>query len=242
MTKRIIPLLDYFIFAGKSSLDYMVRISGNGTYKTAERIAESVIVPGRNGDLTIDSHRFSTSEQFYEGYIVDDFIENYEGFVNFLLSHPGNERLEDSYHLDEFRIARFAGPVDPSTIMDEAGRFKITFKCQPQRYLKIGEKDIEITGAKTLRLTNPTRMTALPKIVVTSGTGTITIGSQTATLDANNGATVIDSELQDCYEGSTNRNANLTLSDGFPELKDGATDISVPAGMSIKIQPKWWRL
>lgn len=238
---RIIPLLDYFIFAGKSSLEFRVRISGNGTYKTAERVTETVIVPGRNGDLTIDDKRFGTVDYVYEAYIVDNFDENYSGLINYLLSKKGNHRLEDSYHLDEFRMAKFNGPIEPNVLMAEAGSFDISFRVQPQRFLKSGEREITLS-AGTFKVKNPTLMTALPKITVTSGTGDLVIGSQHAVLSANNGNTVIDSELQDCYEGTTNRNPDLALSDGFPALGEGFTEITVPAGMTVKLQPRWWKL
>ena len=72
--KRIIPIFDYFVFAGKSSLDFWARISGNGTHHAPERHIETVIVPGRNGDLTISDDRYGTVDQTYDGFIVDNFI------------------------------------------------------------------------------------------------------------------------------------------------------------------------
>ena len=239
---RVIPIRDYLIYNGMNSLDYKVRISGNGTYRAAERDIESVVVPGRNGELTIDRNRFKNSQQTYDAYIVDGYQENLSAFMNGLLSSAGYSRLEDSYHLDEFRMARFLGPVDPESVMDEAGRFELVFDCKPQRYLKQGEEEITIGPSETKVLFNPSPMTALPRIVVTSGTGDIVVNMQHCTLTANNGATVIDSELMDCYEGTVNRSGSLTLSDGYPRLIAGENSISVPAGMTIKIQPRWWKL
>ena len=238
---RIIPLWDYFIFAGKSSLDFRVRVSGNGTHNIAERIIESVTVPGRNGDLTIRDEGFKTVNQTYDAYIVDDFMMNFSAMANYLQSMRGNQRLEDSYHLDEFRMATFAGPIDPETVMDEAGKFTLTFKCQPQRYLKIGEQEITISAGTSKNLRNPTLMQALPRIKVT-GTGSFSIGGNTVAITTNNGNTIIDSELKDCYEGSTNRNPAVTFSAGYPVLNPGNNTVTAGAGITLKIVPRWWRL
>ena len=239
---RIIPLWDYFIFAGKSSLDFRVRVSGNGTHNIAERIIESVTVPGRNGDLTIRDEGFKTVNQTYDAYIVDDFMMNFSAMANYLQSMRGNQRLEDSYHMDEFRMATFAGPIDPETVMDEAGKFTLTFKCQPQRYLKSGEREITISAGTSKKLRNPSLMEARPVIRVT-GSGTFTIGGKSITITGNTGTITIDSELHDCYEGSTNKNQSVTFSDGkYPALAAGETTITAPSGMTIRIVPRWWRL
>lgn len=243
--KRVIPLFDYFVFAGKSSLDFRARISGNGTHNAPERHIETFIVPGRNGDLTISDDRFGIVEQSYDGYIVDDFMDNYSGLINWLMSHRGNQRLEDSYHPDEFRTARFVGPVEPDTIMDEAGRFTLTFQCQPQRYLKIGELPITVSAGSAKAYRNPTMMDARPKIVVT-GTGTFHIGYYDVTVTQNPTETIIDSELQDCYSddfGAENRNPYVQFSDGYPIMHGGEIEqITAGAGINLTVYPRWWRL
>ena len=239
---RIIPLRDYFVFNGRSSLEFKVRISGNGTYKTAERDVESIVVPGRNGELTVDRKRFKNVAQYYDAFIVDDYQTNLSSFINHLFTLPGYQRLEDSYHLEEFRLARFLGPMDPESVMDESGRFRVEFDCKPQRYLKSGEREIVIEGSETITLINPSMQTALPKITVTSGTGEMIFNNQHVTLSSNNGATIIDSELMDAYEGTTNRSANLTLTDGYPVLNEGSNGITIPAGMTVKLRPRWWKI
>lgn len=239
---RFIPVWDYFIFAGKSSLDFRVRISGNGTHNIPERITETVTVPGRNGDLTIRDDGFKTVDQTYDAYIVDDFMRNFSAMANYLQSMRGNQRLEDSYHLDEFRLATFAGPIDPNTIMDEAGKFTLTFKCQPQRFLKSGENETVIGAGTSKNLRNPSLMDALPLIRVT-GNGTFTINGDSVTVADSTGTITIDSDLQDCYEGTANRNQNVTFSAGvYPALHTGNNTVSVPAGMSVSIIPRWWKL
>lgn len=240
---RKIPIYEYLIFNGRSSLDFKVRISGAGTYKSPERDISSIEIPGRNGSLTLDNGRFKNVRTTYEAFIAEEFEENFSAFKNFLQQDSDYHRLEDTYHPDEYRMARFLGPLDPDVKFNEAGSFTLSFDRMPQRWLTSGESPTRISSAAAVTLYNPTQYKALPKIVVTAGTGQIRVNDTILTLTANNGATVIDSEMQDCYEGATNRNKQLTLNSGsYPALEPGSNVISVASGIVIEIYPRWWRV
>ena len=233
----------YFIFNGKSSLDFSAIVDGNQTFKGAERDVEHFEVPGMNGDLTIDNGRFKSYIQPYEGFIVKDFENNSEAFRNFLTQDGSVHRLEDSIHPDQYRMATYAGPFDPSVIFLEAGSFSINFYCQPQRWLKSGEKAVTISASQSVRLWNPTLFTAKPLIRVTQGTGDINVGDEIINLAVNNGNTIIDCQLEDAWEGNTNRNGNLTrVTGGMPALPTGESVISVGSGMVIELTPRWWKI
>ena len=233
----------YFIFDGKNSLDFSAKISGNQTFLTARRDYEEVQIPGRNGTVTLDNGRFENVTLTYSGYIVENFEKNASSFANYLLKDIEVHRLEDSIHPEEFRLAKYGGPFSPDVIFLEAGSFEINFDAMPQRFLKTGEIPVTITGGTTVTLQNPTYQTALPKLIVTAGTGEISIGDEILTLTANNGATVIDCDIHDAYEGDTNRNADLELtSGGWPTLPPGRTQVSIDAGMTMQIIPRWWKL
>lgn len=240
---RTRPVYEYLIFNGRSSLEFRTRISGGGTYKSPQRDISTIEVPGRNGTLTLDNGRYTNVQETYEAFITEDFDANLTALRNFLQQDSEYHRLSDTYHPDEFRMARFIGPIEPDVRFNEAGSFDLTFDRMPQRWLTSGESPTAVTSAEAVTLYNPTNQTALPKIVVTSGTGTIRINDVTMVLTANNGATVIDTEMQDAYEGAANRNNQLTLSSGvFPALAPGNNSIDVSSGMTIEIYPRWWRL
>lgn len=233
----------YFVFNGKSSLDFSAVIDGNQTFKGAEREVERFVVPGMNGELTIDSKRFNAYVQPYDGFIVKDFDSNSEAFRNWLTQDAAMHRLEDSIHPDEYRLASYAGPFDPSVIFLAAGSFTIEFYCQPQRWLKSGEKAVTITAGTTVKLWNPTLFDAKPLIKVTNGTGRINVGSEIIELTANNGNTIIDCQIEDAWEGATNRNGNIRrITGGMPFLAPGENRISVGAGMTIELTPRWWKI
>lgn len=233
----------YFIFNGKSSLDFSAIIDGNQTFKGAERDVERFAVPGRNGDLTIDNGRFNSYIQPYAGFIVKDFENNAEAFRNWLTQDGSFHRLEDTIHPDEYRMASYAGPFDPTVIFLEAGSFTIDFYCQPERWLKSGEKAVTITAGTTVKLWNPTLFIAKPLIHVTRGTGRINVGSEIINLGVNNGNTYIDCQIEDAWEGTTNRNGNVTrITGAMPFLTPGENRISVGTGMTIELTPRWWKI
>lgn len=240
---RTRPVYEYLIFNGRSSLEFRTRISGGGTYKSPQRDISTIEVPGRNGALTFDNGRYSNVQETYESFIAENFEANLTALRNFLQQDSAYHRLEDTYHPNEYRMARFVGPIDPDVRFNEAGTFTLTFDRMPQRWLTLGESPTEVTSAGRVALYNPTSQTALPKFVVKQGTGTITVNNVTMILSANNGATVIDSEMQDAYEGATNRNSQLTLVSGvFPALTPGTNYVTVTSGMVIDVYPRWWML
>lgn len=133
---------NYFIYNGRDSRDFGVYISGQGTFKAPQKAYQFYNIPGRNGALIGYDNRFENIDISYEAFIYKDFNKNIAEFRSFLLSVPGYARLEDSYHPDEFRMAAYVGPFDPTiTSKNDAGSFVITFNCKPQRYLLSGETE-----------------------------------------------------------------------------------------------------
>ena len=233
--------MEYLTFAGVNCLDYGVGISGGGTYGAPERVYESIEVPGRNGNLLIDQNRYANAEVSYPAFIARNFNENVEGFRNWLLSNPGYQRLEDTYHPDEYRLACYSGMFVPETTpRNMGGRFTLAFNCKPQRWLKIGEELTEIASGSVL--SNPTRYAARPLLRI-YGSGTVTLGTQVVTITAHMQAYMdVDSELLDCHCGTTNLNSYATFSDDkFPVL-EGDTAVSFSGVTKLEIAPRWWRL
>lgn len=152
---------NYFTLNGVDSRDFGVYINGQGTYSAPEKDYTFYQIPGRSGDIIGSENRLMNIEITYHAFIYADFDNNMAAFRSFLLSLDGYQRLEDSYHPDEFRMACYTGPFDPAvTVVNDAGEFDVVFNCKPQRYLKSGEteysfvanaSDIPVEG-KSLRL------------------------------------------------------------------------------------------
>ena len=193
---------NYFTFADKSCKDFDVYISGQGTYDAPARVYSSYEIPGRNGDLYIDEKRFENVELTYPAFIFEDMLINAEGLRNYLLSKPGYQRLEDTYHPDEYRMAIFKDgfEFDVDQRHDFAS-FDITFHCKPQRFLKSGERTITLTTNGSVY--NPTIQESKPLLRV-YGHGVLGVGSESITISAASSYTDIDCEMMDCFKGSEN--------------------------------------
>lgn len=229
---------NWLTFDGKSTKDFGVYISGEGTYNAPERDEEKISVPGKNGDVVIDNGRYLNVALSYSAFIYRDFSVNIEGLRNFLLSARGYKRLEDTYHPEEFRMAKWNGDFQADVVPYlGAGEFKLSFDCKPQRFLKAGEKTEMFTSAGML--INLTTQDAKP-LIRAYGTGSFGVGDATMTISAADVYTDIDCDIMDAYKGTTNCNGNI--SGAFPVLRPGENGISLTGITRLEIIPRWWVL
>ena len=133
----------YFIFGDVKSSDYGVWISGGGTFNAPARRYKEYVVPGRNGTLTIDEGAYEEAEVTYPAFIARDFPANVEAFRNAIMAQNGYVRMTDSYHPDEFCLARYMAGLEVDTLPGgRGGSFELTFKRDPRRFLLSGENVI----------------------------------------------------------------------------------------------------
>lgn len=231
-------------YGGKALSDFGVKVKGDSAYNAPARDFETVSIPGRNGDLVLDNGRYNNIEVKYPAYILRTFREAsyFDAFRAYITSLKGYQRIEDTYHPEEYRVGFLSSAITP-TVYERgyAGEFELTFNCKPQRFLKEGEYPIEFTANGTLF--NYTLFDAKPLLRV-YGTGQFEIGSETITITAADNYTDIDCDLMDAYKGSTNCNGNITLTTGgFPVLTNGANTIELGVGITkIIIYPRWYTL
>lgn len=233
------------IFNGVSSQDYGIQVEHPPEYQTPARDYEVIHIPGRNGDLVIDSGSYQNVNRSYQiaiGSMEKDFTSMANAIAEWLHSVSGYARLEDSYEPEYYRMAMFQNEVAIENIMQHAGRTTIDFNCKPQRFLKSGEDAVRLSANTVLR--NPTGFCSLPTITVYgSGRGVIGIGEYTVTISDINESIVLNSEIQDAYKGTSNRNLDIILSNGFPELVPGENNITWTGGVTyVEVVPKWWTL
>lgn len=232
---------NYFIFDNTPSSGFNTYIAKSNMFDAPARAVESVKVPGRNGALTIDLGRYENFSGSVEAYIPSDMATNIDGLRNWLLSKHGYCRYEESLRPDEFRLARYSGPFEVDNSDRVGAAFALQFDCMPQRYLKSGESQVELTEDGTV--TNPTLHEAKPLIRV-YGTGELVVGTTTISISNNPGYIDIDCEMMDAYYGVINCNSYITLSNGeFPVLHSGENGITLGSGItSVIITPRWWTL
>lgn len=143
------------VFDGVDLVDFGVTLSGVGTFNAPERDVEYVSVPGRNGDIILDNGRYNNISVTYPVNIETQLPAKTRALSEFLMSHKGYFRLEDSYHPDEFRMAQFAGPIDINSTgrHNRYGTTSLTFNCMPQRFLKSGELPVSFTDSSKAQQT-----------------------------------------------------------------------------------------
>lgn len=127
---------------GKSSRDFEVYISGDGTYSSPERSYEEVEVPGRNGSIFLYDGNYKNIDVTYHAWIgknegSHEVDLNFRKLRSFLMSRSGYVRIEDTYHPDEFRFGAYNDSIDASVHPTfDAVEFDMTFSCKPQRFIK----------------------------------------------------------------------------------------------------------
>lgn len=241
------PPNHFIMFDGQNLADWGLHISGDKTFGAPERDVDEVEVPGRNGTLTYDNGRFKNYDLEYEGGIVSDDTVDFEYKIrrlrSFLCSRYGYKRLEDTYHPDEFRLAKFVDGLDPDVTQLQGATFDLKFDCKPQRFLKSGEEAIVMTASGSIF--NFTYFETKP-LIRCYGSGKFLVNRLAVTVTKPNTVpyVIIDSDIEDCYYDTTNLNSSVSLSTGdFPVLKPGATEIGLEEGITkLEIVPRWYTI
>lgn len=154
-------------FGGVNSADYGIYIGGEGVFNAPERDVEMVSIPGRNGSFALDKGRFENITVTYSAFNFEPdlatFKANLDAFRNALCAQEGYQRLTDTFHTDEYRMATFISGLDIKPIdYNTAAKFDIVFDCKPQRFLTSGETKRSVSSGSSI--TNPTLFPASPLI------------------------------------------------------------------------------
>ena len=163
-------------FGGVNSADFGIYISGEGVFNAPKRDVEMIKIPGRNGEFALDNGRFENIEVTYPAFNFepddyDTFMQNLSDFRNAICAQRGYQRLTDTFHPDEYRMATYIGGLEIKPVKyNTASEFNIVFDCKPQRWLVSGETAVTVTSGDTL--TNPTLFESGPLLEAT-GSGTI---------------------------------------------------------------------
>ena len=232
-----------FWFDGHCCEEFGIVCSGSGTFAAPERDATVVDIPGRNGTLTMDNGRYKNVTITYPAAVPREFSARAAAIRAWLLGPNGYRRLEDEYQPDCYRMARFAGPLEfDAGFLNRSASMSLAFDCMPQRWLKSGEYAQPIANGQAL--CNPTGFEALPLIEVdlTGEAAALQVGEVTVQFAGYTGLLVLDCDLQDAYEGTSNLNRYVTAAQ-FPVLPAGKTEISWSGGVSsVRLTPNWWTL
>lgn len=148
----------------------------------------------------------------------------------------------------ELRLSHLPGRffLTASSAVSEVTRFGTRFQatlevaCRPFTYLESGLTPIPLVAGGSVQVSNPSLIPARPTITLTgSGQATFRIGATPYTVRLpGSGELVIDCEARTCTVSGQIALDALTATD-FPVLPAGATSISLPAGVSGRLLPRW---
>lgn len=241
------------IFDGVSTEDLGLVIQAPPAYTFPAKDLSTSHVPGRNGDLILDNYCYNNVDRTYSIASVfrpgTSFVANSEKIIEWLTSPSGYRRLEDTYDPLVYRMAMFSSSGSLSNYYDQATSISITFNCKPQRFLKIGERQLDFSDSE-ITITNPTTETALPLITISGipkttdndillvtvsnvDSGEVSSSITVSKLPNDENSVTIDSEEQVVYyEDSTgtkkDRNEYLNFNGtNFPELGAGQNKVTI---------------
>ena len=251
---------EWFAFGSVKTTDYGVWVSGEDSFTAPERDIEDIVIPGRNGTLTIDNGRWKNITISYPCYMSENFMQDFQAFKYDLLTKRGYLKLVDSYHPNYYRKARLKGGITPTTgPYNRSAKFTVSFDCWPQLYLAAGDEPIVITGGSGTITGNVARVyetAARPvvQIMVSPSTGTksgsVTIGSTTISFSGLpytfgiDPPVTIDCEARTIERGGVSVAEYFTLdSDDFFYLMWPSSAVSYTGDvLSVSVTPRWWTL
>lgn len=209
-------------------------------------------VPGRNGDIFVMQDAWENVEQSYdiwwEDSISSTVAEGGYTLSEWLFGPSDYATLTDDFDPDHYRKAVFLGPYDVENTMQKLGRARITFDCDPRRFLMSGLEwiDLPVPPSDGLEVLNPTPFPAKPVYDVTITPGMISnikvvseSGTTTVLTINKPGHFIVDSGKERIVDENGAPVFNSTWGT-FPTIYPGVSLLNPQ--QNGKVQPNWWTL
>lgn len=221
-----------------------VKVAATPHIIRAKRKMTVTQIAGTNREVVDMEDAWETYDQPYSVFVGDGSMDNIQSTLNEVarvLYKKGWQVLLDDYEPDIYRLAYFEGPFDVNNKYTRVGKFDISFRCRPERFLPSGDTAVTVASGGTI--TNPTAYPSKPLIHITgSGSGTLTVAGVTMSFTGITDYLNIDCETQNCYRLAT-ENKNSLMTGDFPVLKPDTNVVSFTGGITgCTITPKWWVL
>ena len=230
--------MNNFYFNGYYSYEMGLIVEKKSIYNGPQPDFEMISVPGRDGDVILDHNRYKNVEVSYTVSFIGT-KEKAAALRQWLCAKAVYGYLVDSGEPEYFRYAAFVSQLNIEEIISNVGRAQLTFSCKPYRYRVDGTTAVQYTQSGFV-LTNPERYQSIPDIkILGSGSITLTINSNSYTIQDVSSQVVLDGQLMNAYSGSRLLNDKIQFT-AFPTLKSGSNDISWIGNVrSVYITPNW---
>ena len=199
-------------------------------------------IAGSNREYVDMQDAWENYDQPYSLFLGDgseDCVQGLFDAVAAVLYKTGYQELTDDFEPDIYRLAYYVGGFDAENRYTRLGKFDITFRCRPERYLLSGKHPVDITSGE--QITNPTAFNAKPLIYIEgSGSGTLTVAGTVMSFTGITDYLYIDCDKMDVYRQPT-ENRNSLMTGEFPVLPAGNSTITFTGGITaVKITPRFW--
>lgn len=149
-----------FVWNGKSSEDFGIKIERFASLNRPARKYTAANVPGRNGmiyDMQDAWEEVIQTYQIWAGGQTKNSPEEFFRIMEWLNEPSGYAELTDSYDTEHYREAIFLDATDVENSWNRYGRALVSFRCRPERFLSNQEKEFSRSNATTvIRTTNAT--------------------------------------------------------------------------------------
>lgn len=231
-----------FVFKNKRAKSKGIELQEPLSLSSASPNVDKTIIPGRNGILVHYDGSYANRTITARCFLLDGSLERRIDEINaWLFGEPGYFRFEDTNDEKHFMLARAVRGIDKHAKMGILNSFYLEFDAKPQRFLKLGEKAVDVTNTRSIY--NPTAFPSLPLIEI-AGSGDITVeifGAKLSVYDLD-GVITYDADTDNAYSGASNLNHKVSTTDTLV-LTRGRNAITVTGNVSsIKITPRWWEL
>lgn len=224
----------YFIYNGIDSRMMGVIVTAMPpTVRAAQRV-ESVKVPGRSGSL-------HETDGAYDNYTktMECAIKNRKKIDEIAAWLTGSGEIIFSSEPDKVYRVTISNTISIAQMMRTFQKFQVSFDTYPFKY-SVNAFDEALTLTKAAVVLGKGTVYSQPVITVYgSGSVTLTINGKAYPLSNVDGYVTINSEIEECYKGTLNRNG-IFYTDEFPRLEPGENNISWTGNVSkVEIQPNW---
>ncbi|GAA0062765.1 TPA: phage tail family protein [Clostridium botulinum] len=258
---------DGFIWNGIHSSEKGLKIISLPDITTPEKRAEKIVVPGRNGHLTITSNDYEGETKKVEFDYFDNQFDDIKSWLK------GEGEVVFSNEPDRYYKATISNKVSLEQMLKKFHSGIVQFDCQPFAYDKCNTEIIKITAdnvtrhskvihpLNTLNYTNgnliePNKLATIHEnnfieifnpgniesepVITIYGYGSMDLNINDNIINLTNVANhiIIDSEIMDCYrEGQL---FNNYMNGDFPTFKPGINKISWIGNIEkFEIKPNW---
>lgn len=228
----------FFKYNGQMNTEYDVSVVKRPDIPSPKKKRSTVTIDGRDGDLYEEDGTYEDIDILVQMNFKgepDEWNEKLRRIRRWLINVTDN-KLIFSDDMDYFYKVKNVSISDTKRSKKRAGRFDVTFTCDPYTYLAEGESlvtDISNVIVNLWEISKPTYH------IFGNGQMALNVNGKKVTMNVQQALTV-DTQLRLCY-GAGNFLKNTAISGDYENLffYPGENTISFTDGFDVQIRPNW---